>query len=202
MSLLVDLETARRERSVLLSDKPKTTGERKEKGVCEEYQIGFYETLTKPRMNTICPGLGKRGLWRQLLDLMCRSVQYQPSTWECSPVSWRWCGDDVVAPPPHILMRSLSSTSRSQTQSGLITRIMSDLCQAHQKYPFTVRSIIGLQHSPPWMKYHGLNEENTFIGKIISLWVEWSVRVVSLDTNNLTGRSLVRVENKLDEGKS
>jgi hypothetical protein len=43
VSLLVDLETARQERSVLLSDEPKTTGERKEKGVCIEKQIGFYE---------------------------------------------------------------------------------------------------------------------------------------------------------------
>jgi hypothetical protein len=53
MSLLVDLETVRQERSVLLSDKPKTTGERKEKGVCIEYQIGFYEMLTKPKMKAI-----------------------------------------------------------------------------------------------------------------------------------------------------
>jgi hypothetical protein len=43
VSILVDLETARQERSVLLSDNQKTKGERKEKGVCVEYQIGFYE---------------------------------------------------------------------------------------------------------------------------------------------------------------
>jgi hypothetical protein len=30
---------------VLLSNEPKTTGEGKEKGVCEEYQIGFYELI-------------------------------------------------------------------------------------------------------------------------------------------------------------
>jgi hypothetical protein len=38
---------------MLLSDESKTTGEVKEKGVCVEYQIGFYEILTKPRMKTI-----------------------------------------------------------------------------------------------------------------------------------------------------
>jgi hypothetical protein len=32
-----------------------------------------------------------------------------------------WCGDDVVAPPPHIQMRSLSSTSRFQTQLNSLT---------------------------------------------------------------------------------
>ncbi len=53
MSLLVDLETAQQERSMLLSDEPKTMGERKEKGVCIEYQIGFYELLTKPRPRVI-----------------------------------------------------------------------------------------------------------------------------------------------------
>jgi hypothetical protein len=31
----------------------KTTGEAKEKGLCLEYQIGFYELLTKPRMKAI-----------------------------------------------------------------------------------------------------------------------------------------------------
>jgi hypothetical protein len=53
VSLLVDLETTQQERSVLFSDKPKTTGEQKEKGVCVEYQIGFDELLTKPRMRVI-----------------------------------------------------------------------------------------------------------------------------------------------------
>jgi hypothetical protein len=53
VSLLVDLETAQQERSVLLSDEPKTTGEWKEKRVCVEYQIGFYELLTKPRLRVI-----------------------------------------------------------------------------------------------------------------------------------------------------
>jgi hypothetical protein len=53
VSILVDLETAQQGRSMLLADKPKTTGEQKEKGVCVEYQIGFYEMLTKPRMKEI-----------------------------------------------------------------------------------------------------------------------------------------------------
>jgi hypothetical protein len=38
---------------VLLSDEPKNMGEGKEKGVCVEYQIGFYDLLTKPRMKAI-----------------------------------------------------------------------------------------------------------------------------------------------------
>jgi hypothetical protein len=38
---------------MLFSDEPKTTGEQKEKGVCIEYQIEFYELLTKPRMRAI-----------------------------------------------------------------------------------------------------------------------------------------------------
>jgi hypothetical protein len=38
---------------MLLSDESKTTGEVKEKGVCVEYQIGFYETSTKLRMKAI-----------------------------------------------------------------------------------------------------------------------------------------------------
>jgi hypothetical protein len=32
---------------------PKTTGEWKEKGFCVEYQNGFYELLTEPRMRAI-----------------------------------------------------------------------------------------------------------------------------------------------------
>jgi hypothetical protein len=35
----------------------KTMGERKEKGFCVEYQNGFYELLTKPRMRAIYPDL-------------------------------------------------------------------------------------------------------------------------------------------------
>ncbi len=31
-----------------------------------------------------------------------------------------WCGDDVVALPPHIQMRSFSSTSRFQTQLNIL----------------------------------------------------------------------------------
>jgi hypothetical protein len=42
VSLLVDLETAQQERSMLLSDEPKATGKRKEKRVCVEYQIVWY----------------------------------------------------------------------------------------------------------------------------------------------------------------
>jgi hypothetical protein len=32
--------------------------------LCLEYQNGFYELLTKPRMKAIMPGLVKRGPWK------------------------------------------------------------------------------------------------------------------------------------------
>jgi hypothetical protein len=53
VSLLINLETAQQERSALLSDEPKTMGEGKEKGVYVEYQIGFYELLTKPKLKAV-----------------------------------------------------------------------------------------------------------------------------------------------------
>ncbi len=73
------------------------------------------------------------------------------------------------------------NTSDLTQQSSLITRIASDLCQVRQKYPCTVRSIIGLQHLPPQMKYHGLNEEKNHCRKKRSLfessevygWLVW-----------------------------
>jgi hypothetical protein len=58
------------------------------------------------------------------------------------------------------------NTSDPTQQSSLITRLASEHRQAHQKYPCTVRSIIGLQHLPPQMKNQcGLNEEENLIGK-------------------------------------
>ena len=55
-------------------------------------------------------------------------------------------------------------------------------CQARQKYSCTVRSIIGLQHLPPWMKnQHGLNEEKNPYRKNnlsiesseVNVWLVW-----------------------------
>ncbi len=50
--------------------------------------------------------------------------------WLCHLISWWGVG---------------LNTSDLTQRSGLITRIASDLCRAHQKYPCTVWSIIGLQ---------------------------------------------------------
>ncbi len=114
-----------------------------------------------------------------------------------------WCGDDVVALPPHILMRCWAQHLRPDSMVWPDHLYCVWPCQACQKYSCTVRSVTGLQHSPPHMKYHGLNEEkNLYRKKIISLWVKWHVQVVSLDTNNRKRKSIVRVENKLDEGNS
>jgi hypothetical protein len=74
------------------------------------------------------------------------------------------------------------NTSDLTQWSGLITRIASDLCQACQKYPCTVRSIFGLQHLPPRMKnHHGLNEEKNSYEKNnlsiessdVNVWLVW-----------------------------
>ncbi len=49
---------------------------------------------------------------------------------------------------------------------------------------------------------HGLNEEKNLIGQKSLNWVKWSVRVVSLDTNNLKRKILARMEKELEEGYS
>jgi hypothetical protein len=51
--LLLNLGAAQQGRSMLFSDEQKLLIRRLEKGVCYEHQIGFYETLTKPRMKAI-----------------------------------------------------------------------------------------------------------------------------------------------------
>ncbi len=103
-------------------------------------------------------------------------------------VGMQWlCGDDAGDLPPHILMRIWFNTSDLTQWSGLVTRIASDLGRAPPKYHCTLQSIINLWHLPPWMKnQHGLNEENTFIGKkiISQLSACDMTHVVSLDTNN------------------
>ncbi len=65
----------------------------------------------------------------------------------CHRITW-WCGE--------------LTTSDLTQWSGLYTRVASDLGQACQKYPCTVRGILGLQHLPPQMKnQYELNEEKT-----------------------------------------
>jgi hypothetical protein len=63
-------------------------------------------------------------------------------------------GDDVV----NLYLISLEIQPQ---WSGVLTGIVSDLVRCARKYSCTVRSIIGLRHSPPQMKHHGLNEEKT-----------------------------------------
>ncbi len=51
-------------------------------------------------------------------------------------VGMQWgCGDDVVDLPPHIPMRIWFNTSDLTQQSGLVTRIASDLGWARKKIP-------------------------------------------------------------------
>ncbi len=83
-------------------------------------------------------------------------------------------------------MASLPPQDLTQ-QSGHITHLESNLCQAHQKYNFTVHVLCNLRHSPPQMKnQHDLNEEKTIIGEKINSQLSASdmTHVVSLDTNN------------------
>jgi hypothetical protein len=67
-------------------------------------------------------------------------------------------------------------------------------CQARQKYSCTVRSISGLQHSPPQMKNHGFNEGKPYRRKN-NLSIEssevnmWLVRILTTKR-----KSLKRVE--------
>ncbi len=86
------------------------------------------------------------------------------------------------------------NTSDLTQLSGLITRITSDLCQARQKYPCTVRSIIGLRDLPPRMKnQHGLNEEKTLKEKNnlsiesseVNVWL-WLVWIPTTKRKSLT----------------
>ncbi len=54
IGLLPNLETAQRERSVLLwMNKIYILLKERKKGLCVEHQNGFYELLTKPRMKAI-----------------------------------------------------------------------------------------------------------------------------------------------------
>ncbi len=88
--------------------------------------------------NTQC--LHRNAVLHQGVDVVLR-------WWTCHLITW-WC-DELT-------------TSDLTQQSGLFIRIVSDLGQAHQKYPCTVQGIIGLQHLPPRMKnQHGLNEKKT-----------------------------------------
>jgi hypothetical protein len=63
--------------------------------VCLEYQNGFYELLTNPKMKANWPSLEKRGPWRWPLDLMCL-VCPVPNTYvgmqSCiQAMMWWWC---------------------------------------------------------------------------------------------------------------
>jgi hypothetical protein len=113
---------------------------------------------------------------------LCRNAQSCIRT--SSPASRRWHGQSLC---PNCLV-SLEIQPR---WSGLLTSIVSD---AHQKYSCTVRSIGGLQHLPPQMKNHGLNEEKPYRRKN-NLSIElsdvnvWLVRILTTEC-----KSLKRVE--------
>ncbi len=59
------------------------------------------------------------------------------------------------------------NTSDLTQWSGLITCIESDFCGAHQKYPCTVRSIIGLRHeiADTFSRLSCSNESSPLVGK-------------------------------------
>ncbi len=88
--------------------------------------------------------------------------------WLCQLISWWGVG---------------LNTSDLTQWSGLITRIASDFCWAHQKYTYTVWSIIVLRHLPPWMKnQHGLNQSGKNLieknnlsieSSEVNVWLVW-----------------------------
>ncbi len=91
-----------------------------------------------------------------------------------------WCGDDVVALPPHIPMRCWAQQLRPDSTVWPYCTYHIWPSQARQKYSCTVQSIIGLWHLPPQMKNHGLNEEKTLYKKKTSIessevymWLVW-----------------------------
>ncbi len=65
------------------------------------------------------------------------------------------------------------NTSDLTQQSGLITRIASDLCWAHQQYPYIIRSKIGLWHVVSvrcgWGRQLGRGKRHHVIDKVIMM---------------------------------
>jgi hypothetical protein len=55
IGLLPNLETARQERSVLLSDEQNLLLKEGKRSECIEHQNGFYELLTKPKSDLVWP---------------------------------------------------------------------------------------------------------------------------------------------------
>ncbi len=187
LSPLTTLETARQERSMLLSGDKRLL----KKGWCKDLlcnQKENYESLKLIfiRLECMCisPGAPKSCKWI-LTCLVCpipsayarmQSCVKVMMWLTCHLIFW-WCGELI--------------TSDLTQWSGLITRVASDLSQTHQKHHFKVRCIIDLQHLPPQMKnQHGLNEEKNHIRKKNDLSFKSSevTHVASLDTNNLSVR--------------
>ncbi len=103
LSPSVNLETARQERSMLLSGDKRLVSEGSDVDLlCN--QNGNYESLKliliRFKCMCILPGPPKQCTW----NLMFWSVQYQMPMQECSPASRWWYGDDVADLPPHNLM--------------------------------------------------------------------------------------------------
>ncbi len=88
------------------------------------------------------------------------------------------------------LHRSITATSELTSAGWHLTHLASDLGQARQKVRLYSTLVSSLHHLPPQMKnQHGLNEEKTFIGKLV-MWHVWLVWI--LTTKH---KSLKRVEN-------
>ncbi len=107
--------------------------------------------------------------------------------WLCHLISWWGVG---------------LNTSDLTQRSGLITRITSDLVRCvkillycmEYNWPMTLAPM----SEESWAQWR-----KNLIGENKSLnWVEWSIRVVSLDTSNRKYKTLARVEKKSEENYS
>ncbi len=105
----------------------------------------------------------------------------------CTPaMRWWWCVGSTNSYPDEVL----GSTPQTWLNGLALSHVS---CLTLSGAPSTVRRIGGLRYSPPQLKNHGLNEEKPYRKKQPLYWVEWSERVVSLDTNKQV-KSLKRVE--------
>ncbi len=146
-------------------------------------------------MKATSPGLGKRGPWRWPLDLMCL-VCPVPNTYvgmrSCilTMILW-WCGGSATSYPDDVLGSTLQTWLSGLACSHVLHLTLSGApkillyCTKYRR-PTTLSPM----NEASWDQW-GKN----LIGKKITLyWVKWSVRVVSLDTNNRKHKSLKRVE--------
>ncbi len=104
-----------------------------------------------------------------------------------SPALRQWCGKSLCPKLPHLFGNPALMVWPPHTCCVWP-------CQVPKKYFCTVPSIISIRHLPPQMKYHGLNEEKTHLGKNnlsielseVNVWLVWILTT--------KGKSLTRVE--------